>query len=116
MSLPIRFGGMGVGDLVALADAAHVGAAGLAVGYAIHFLSTQDARVRGNSREEDPTEPTMYERLATAMTTTVSRRHGAPDGDDGDNEPMWSSELASSWARLDNACGSHAFAESEPLP
>jgi hypothetical protein len=32
MSLPIRFGGMGVGDLVALADAAHVGAAGLAGG------------------------------------------------------------------------------------
>jgi hypothetical protein len=32
MSLPIRFGGMGVGDLIALADAAHVGAAGLALG------------------------------------------------------------------------------------
>jgi hypothetical protein len=31
MSLPIRFGGMGVADLVAVADAAHVGAAGLAV-------------------------------------------------------------------------------------
>jgi hypothetical protein len=30
MSLPIRLGGMGVGDLVALAYAAHVGAAGLA--------------------------------------------------------------------------------------
>jgi hypothetical protein len=32
MSLPIRFGGMGVGDLVAWADATHVGPAGLAVG------------------------------------------------------------------------------------
>jgi hypothetical protein len=28
----MRFGGMGVGGLVALAEAAHVGAAGLAVG------------------------------------------------------------------------------------
>jgi hypothetical protein len=58
ISLPIRFGGMGVGDLVALADAAHVGAAGLAVDYAIRSLTTQDARVRGDSHDEVPTEPT----------------------------------------------------------
>jgi hypothetical protein len=45
ISLPIRFGGMGVGDLVALADAAHVGAAGLAVGSAIRLFTLQDARV-----------------------------------------------------------------------
>jgi hypothetical protein len=57
----------------------------------------------------------MYRRLATALTTAVSRRHGTPDGDDGDNEPMWSLELASSWARLDPACGSHALAETEPM-
>jgi NAD(P)H-dependent flavin oxidoreductase YrpB (nitropropane dioxygenase family) len=72
MSLPIRFGGMGAGDLVALANAAHVGAAGLAVGSAIRFLTTQDARVRGDSQDEVPMEPTMYGRLANAMTTTVS--------------------------------------------
>jgi hypothetical protein len=115
MSLSIRFGGMGVGDLVALANAAHVGAAGLAVGSAIRFLTSQDARVRGEFNDEVPMEPTMYGQLATAMTTWVSRRHGTPDGDDGDNEPMWSLELASSWVRLDAACGSHALAESEPL-
>jgi hypothetical protein len=40
MSLPKRFGGMGVGDLVALADAAYVGAAGLAAGSAIRLLTT----------------------------------------------------------------------------
>jgi hypothetical protein len=40
--------------------------------------------------DEVPMEPTMYGRLATAMTMKVSRRHGSPDGDDGDNEPMWS--------------------------
>jgi hypothetical protein len=57
----------------------------------------------------------MYGRLATAMTTIVSCMPGAPDGDDGDNEPMWSLKIASSWARLDAACGSHAFAKSEPL-
>jgi hypothetical protein len=57
-------------------------------------------------------EMTMYGRLATAITTTLSRRRGTPDGDDGDNEPM---ELAPSWARLDAACGSHALAETEPL-
>jgi hypothetical protein len=38
ISLPKRFGGMGMGDLVALAYAAHVVAAGLAVGFAIRFL------------------------------------------------------------------------------
>jgi hypothetical protein len=115
ISLPIRFGGMGVGDLVALADSAHVGAACLAVGFAIRFLKARDARVRGDSNDELPIVATMYGRLATTMTTAVSRRHGSPDGDDGDNEPMWSLELASSWARLDAACGSHVLAETEPL-
>jgi hypothetical protein len=60
---------MGVDDVVALADAAHVGAAGLAVDFAIHFLTTQDARVIFH--DEVPMEPTMYGRLATAMTTAV---------------------------------------------
>jgi hypothetical protein len=64
MSLPIRVGGMGVGDSVALADAAHVGAAGLTVGYAIRFLLgfRIDARVRGDSNDEVPMVPTMYGR------------------------------------------------------
>jgi hypothetical protein len=115
MSISTRFRGMGVGDLVALVDVAHVGAVGLAMGSTIRFLTTQDALVRGDSQDEVPMEPTMYGRLATAMTTSVSRRHGTPDGDDGENEPMWSLELASSWARLDAACGSHALAEFEPL-
>jgi hypothetical protein len=57
----------------------------------------------------------MYGRLATALTIGVSRRPNAPDGVGGDNEPMWSLELASSWARLDAACFSHAPAVSEPL-
>jgi hypothetical protein len=70
-----------------------VGSAGLAVGSSIRFLTTQDACVRGNSHDEVPMEPTMHGRLASAMTTTVSRRHGTPDGDDGDSEPMWSLEL-----------------------
>jgi hypothetical protein len=106
---------MDVGDLVALADSAHVGAAGLAGDYAIRFLTAQDARVRGDSHDEVPMEPTMDGRLAIAVTKAVSRRHGTPEGDDGDNKPMWSLELASSWARLHVACGSHALAESESL-
>jgi NAD(P)H-dependent flavin oxidoreductase YrpB (nitropropane dioxygenase family) len=50
---------MGVVDLVALADAAHVGAAGLAVGSAIRFLTSQDARVRVDSNDEVPMVPCM---------------------------------------------------------
>jgi hypothetical protein len=50
-----------------------------------------------------------------ALTTTVSRGRGAPDGDNNDNEPMWSLELASSWAHLDAACNSHAPTESDPF-
>jgi hypothetical protein len=38
MSLPTRFGGIGVGDLVALAHAAHLRAADLAVGSAIRYI------------------------------------------------------------------------------
>jgi hypothetical protein len=49
------------------------------------------------------------------MTTAVSRMRSTPDGDDGDNESMWSLELALSWLRLDAACDSHALAESEPM-
>jgi hypothetical protein len=90
MSLPIRFGVMGVENLVALVDAAHVGKAGWVVGSANRFLTTQDARVRGDSHDEIPMEPIMHGLLATAMTTTVSCMHGTPDGDDGDNEPIWS--------------------------
>jgi hypothetical protein len=90
MSLPIRFGGMGVRDLVALADAAHVGTAGLAVGFAIRFLAVQDARVCGDSHDEVPMERTMYGRVATAMITTVSRTHDTSDGDNVDNELVWS--------------------------
>jgi hypothetical protein len=106
MSLSIRFGGMGVEDLVALADAAHVGAHDWAVGSAIHFRTSQDARMRGDSHDEVSMEPTMYGRLAIAVTTEVSRKRGTPDGDDGDNEPMWSLGLASYWARFGAACGS----------
>jgi hypothetical protein len=61
MSLPIRFGGMGVGDFVALADAAHVGAAGLAMGSAVRFSTSQDARMRGDSQDEVPMEPTVVD-------------------------------------------------------
>jgi hypothetical protein len=104
-----------VGALAALADEDHVGAAGLAIGYAIRLLTAQGARMRRDYNDEVPMEPTMYGRLANAMTTTVSRRHGSPDGDVGDNEPMWSLELASSWAGLYAAYGSHALAESEPF-
>jgi hypothetical protein len=102
--------------LFALADAAHVGAACLAVAFDVRFLTTtQDSRVRGESHDEVPMEPTMNRRLTTAMTKAVSRMHGTLDGDDSDDEPIWSLELASSWARLDAACGFHALAESEPL-
>jgi hypothetical protein len=62
MSLPMSFGGMGVGDLVALADATHVRAADLAVGSTIRFLTAQYARVRGDSHDEVPMELTMYGR------------------------------------------------------
>jgi hypothetical protein len=51
MSLPKGFGGMGVEDLVALADAARLGAAGLRVSSAIRFLTSQDARSRGDSHD-----------------------------------------------------------------
>jgi hypothetical protein len=103
MSLPIRFGGMGLGDLVAFAGTAHVGATGLAMGYVIRFLTSQDARVRRDSHDEARMEPTMYGRLATAMTTAVTRRYGTLHGEDGENEPIWSLELASWWARSDAA-------------
>jgi hypothetical protein len=85
------------------------------VGFAYRFLSVQDAHVRGDSHDGVPMELTMYGQLASAITTTLSRWRGTPDGDDGDNEPMWPLQFASSWARLDAACGSHALAETEPL-
>jgi hypothetical protein len=106
---------MGVGDLIALVDVAHVGVAGLAMGSAICFLTTQDARVRGDSHDKVSMEPTIYGQLATTMTIAVSRMHATPDGDDGDNEPVWLLELASSWARSNAAWSFHALAESEPL-
>jgi hypothetical protein len=84
-----------VGDLVALADAAQVGAVGLAICSAIRFLTVQDARVRGATHDDVRMEIAMYGRLATAMITMVSRRPSAPHEGDGDNEPMWLLGLAS---------------------
>jgi hypothetical protein len=81
--------------LVALADAAHNGAASLEVGSAIHFLKAQDARERGDAHDEVPMKPTMYERLAIAMIKALSRRQNALAGDGGDNKSLWSLELAS---------------------
>jgi hypothetical protein len=60
-----------VRDFLALVDAAHVGAAGSAVGYAILILTAQNARVRGDYHDEFSIEPIIYERLGTTMTTTV---------------------------------------------
>jgi hypothetical protein len=96
MSLPICFGGMGLGDSAALADAAHVGATGMAVDFVVRFLTTQGARVRKDAHDDVPMEPTIDGRLATAMNTAVSRRPSAPDGDGGDNEPVLSLHVASS--------------------
>jgi hypothetical protein len=79
MSLPMRFRGMGVGDLIALAGAAHVGAAGLAMGSVVRFFTTQDVRVRWDSQNEVLMEPTMCGWSTSAMTTTVSLRHCKPD-------------------------------------
>jgi hypothetical protein len=115
MPLPTRFGVKEVGDLVALADAAHVRAAGLAVGSTIRFFTAQDARVRGDTHDDIPMEPIMYGRLAIAMIRPVSRRPSAPNEDGDDNKPMWSVELASSWARLNTACGAHVLAESDSI-
>jgi hypothetical protein len=81
----------------------------------VSISSPTEGYVNRDTHDEVPMDQTMCGRLATAMTTTMFRRHGTPDGDDGDNEPMLSLELASSWARLDAACGSHALAETEPL-
>jgi hypothetical protein len=100
---------MGMGDLVALADAANVGPAGLAVGSAIRLFTLQDARVCGDAHDDVPIQPTMYKRLAIAIITTVSRRFGTLNGDDGEKEQTWLLELASAWARLDAAWGSHAW-------
>jgi hypothetical protein len=58
--LPIRFGDMGVEDLAALADAAHIGVAGLAVGSAIRFLTTQSAQMCMDTHDDVPMEPIMY--------------------------------------------------------
>jgi hypothetical protein len=105
-----------VGDLVAFADSTHVGAVGLAIGSDVRFLTEHDARVRGHSHDEVPMEPTIYGWVvASAMITLVSCRTRLPDGEDGENEPMWSLELASARERLDATWAAHALAESEPL-
>jgi hypothetical protein len=88
MSLPIRFGGMRVGDSAALVDVAHVGATGMEVDFAIRFLTPQGARVRQDAHDDVPMEPTTDGRLATTMTIEVPRRPSAPGGGDGDNEPV----------------------------
>jgi hypothetical protein len=84
---------MRVGDLIALADTAYVGAAGLGVGSAIRFLAAQDARVRGDTHNDVPMEPAMKGRLALALSTAVFRWPNEPSEDSGITELMWSLEF-----------------------
>eukprot|EP00873_Tetraselmis_striata_P042423 jgi/Tetstr1/462687/TSEL_007653.t1 len=41
LSLPVQFGGLGIGDNVVIADVSHIGAAALVVGQAVTFLRAQ---------------------------------------------------------------------------
>jgi hypothetical protein len=102
-----------VGDLLALADAAHVAARPVWqwAPLSVLLLTTQDDSVHGDTHDDVPMEPIMYGRLTTAMIRVVSRPPSGHDRDDGDNEPMWSLE----WGRLNAIYGTRALAEFESL-
>jgi hypothetical protein len=87
MTLPIRFRGMGVGTW--LAWRMRPMSVRPVSQWALLSVTLKDARVHGDSHDEIPMGPTMYGRLAKAMTTAVSRRCCTPDIDGGKHEQMW---------------------------
>eukprot|EP00873_Tetraselmis_striata_P000448 jgi/Tetstr1/420712/TSEL_011795.t1 len=110
LSLPIQFGGLGIGDNVVIADASHFGDAALAVGQAVTFLRAQHATLSDAgaflSEPSGVSNPhSLYLVGASSIHQALATPALEPDAGANVSAPMWAVELRAAHTRVVDECG-----------
>eukprot|EP00873_Tetraselmis_striata_P004912 jgi/Tetstr1/425176/TSEL_015637.t1 len=110
LSLPVQFGGLGIGDNVAIADASHIGAAALVVGQAVTFLRAQhDTLSDAGAFFSDPSGVSSPHSLYLVGASSIHQALTTPtlelDAGANASAPMWAVELRAAHTRVVDECG-----------
>eukprot|EP00873_Tetraselmis_striata_P022157 jgi/Tetstr1/442421/TSEL_030545.t1 len=110
LSLPVQFGGLGLGDNVAIADASHIGAAALVVGQAVTFLRAQHATLSdAGAFFSDPSGVSSPHSLYLVKASSIHQALTTPtlelDAGANASAPMWAVELRAAYTRVVDECG-----------
>eukprot|EP00873_Tetraselmis_striata_P020310 jgi/Tetstr1/440574/TSEL_028895.t1 len=109
-TLPVQFGGLGIGDHVVIADASHIGAAALVVGQDVTFLPAQYATLSDAgaflSEPSCVSSPhSLYLVGASSIRQALATPALAPDAGANVSAPMWAVELRVAHTRVVDECG-----------
>eukprot|EP00873_Tetraselmis_striata_P012895 jgi/Tetstr1/433159/TSEL_022491.t1 len=120
LSLPVQFGGLGIGDNVAIADASHIGAAALVDGQAVTFLRAQHATLSdAGAFFSDPSGVSSPHSLYLVGASSIHQALATPtlelDAGANASAPMWAVELRAAHTRVVDECGD-AVLEDLPGP
>eukprot|EP00873_Tetraselmis_striata_P035034 jgi/Tetstr1/455298/TSEL_042134.t1 len=110
LSLPVQFGGLGIGDNVAIADASHIGDAALVVGQAVTFLRAQHATLSdAGAFFSDMSGVSSPHSLYLVGASSIHRALTTPtlelDAGASASAPMWAVELRAAHTRVVDECG-----------
>eukprot|EP00873_Tetraselmis_striata_P045889 jgi/Tetstr1/466153/TSEL_010714.t1 len=108
LSLPVQFGGLGIGDNVVIADASHIGAAALVVGQAVSFLRAQHATLSdAGAFFSDPSGVSSPHSLYLVGASSIHEALATPtlELDANASAPMWVVELRAAHTRVVDECG-----------
>eukprot|EP00873_Tetraselmis_striata_P028953 jgi/Tetstr1/449217/TSEL_036424.t1 len=108
LSLPVQFGGLGIGDNVVIADASHIGAAALVVGQAVSFLRAQHTTLSDTGAFfSDPTGVSSPHSLYLVGASSIHQALATPtlELDANASAPMWAIELRAAHTRVVDECG-----------
>eukprot|EP00873_Tetraselmis_striata_P021311 jgi/Tetstr1/441575/TSEL_029804.t1 len=110
LSLPVQFGGLGIGDNVVISDASHIGAATLVVGQAVTFLRAQHATLSdAGAFFSDPSGVSSPHSLYLVGASSIHQALATPtlelDAGANASAPMWAVELRAAHTRVVEECG-----------
>eukprot|EP00873_Tetraselmis_striata_P015256 jgi/Tetstr1/435520/TSEL_024424.t1 len=110
LSLPVQFGGLGIGDNVVIEDASHIGAAALVVGQAVTFLRAQHATLSdAGAFFSDPSGVSSPHSLYLVGASSIHQALATPtlelDAGANASAPMWAVELRVAHTRVVDECG-----------
>eukprot|EP00873_Tetraselmis_striata_P014638 jgi/Tetstr1/434902/TSEL_023899.t1 len=110
LSLPVQFGGLGIGDNVVIADASYIGVSALVVGQAVTFLRAQHATLSdAGAFLSDPSGVFSPHSLCLVLASSIHRALATPalepNADANVSAPMWAVELRAAHTRVVDECG-----------